>query len=184
MSWFQDEMNAGDTYQEVADPWAAPTEDGGYAPSVEDINESVQLALGGGSDIASSAETSSWWSNIFTPTDELKAPASEYAKRQGVGESTQPKQEEKGLIGRITDFANQNKSLTEMVLKGVAGAATAKNASKAATAQMREKDQIERERNAQYSASIAALAKPGIIGRAQPLKRTNGTQVFNNGRIA
>lgn len=184
MSWFQDEMNAGDTYQEAADPWSAPTADGGYAPSVEDINESVQLALGGGSDIASSAETSSWWQNIFTPTDELKAPASEYAKRQGVGETTQPKEESKGLLGRIEDFANKNKSLTEMLLKGVAGAATAKNASKAATAQMREKDQIERERNAQYSASIAALAKPGIIGRAQPLKRTNGTQVFNNGRIA
>lgn len=182
MSWFQDEMNAGDTYQEVADPWSAPTEDGGYAPSVEDLNEGLQVAFG--TDIASSAETSSWWQNIFTPTDELKAPASEYAKRQGVGETTQPKEESKGLLGRIEDFANKNKSLTEMLLKGVAGAATAKNASKAATAQMREKDQIERERNAQYSASIAALAKPGIIGKAQPLKRTNGTQVFNNGRIA
>lgn len=112
----------------------------------------------------------------------ITAPAAEYAKRQGVGEVH--KEEEKGLIGKITDFANNNKILTEMLLKGVSGAVTAKNAQKAATAQMREKDNIERERNKQYSDSIANLAKPGLIGRAQQLRRVGGAPVFNNGRIA
>lgn len=188
--FWEDNYETGGGSSDAYVPDMTADEYGGM-PSADDVSASVRMAMTNSWDDPTAdrvgdgapAGKSDWW-DIFAPTDELKAPASEYAKRQGVGETTQPKEEPKGLLGRIEDFANKNKSLTEMLLKGVAGAATAKNASKAATAQMREKDQIERERNKQYSDSIAALAKPGIIGRAQPLKRTNGTQVFNNGRIA
>ena len=195
MSWFDDEINAGDTYQEVADPWAAPAGDGSYAPSVPDFSMDDSIGVYGPPteqefqeslrDVAFAGYESSWWEGITAPTFE-------YAKRQGVGESIEPDkpsqpdtQESKGLIGRITDFANNNKSLTEMLLKGIAGAASAKQSEKAAMARMHEKERLERERNKQYSDSIANLAKPGLIGRAQtPLRRAGGGQVFNNGRIA
>ena len=184
MSWFEDEINAGDSYQEVADPWSAPSGDGGYAPSVEELSESVQLAFGGYDDPTQDRVGSgtpegqtAWWQAVFSPTEGRQAgPAASPA--------AQPQQESRGLIGRITDFANQNKSLTEMVLKGIGGAVTAKNTQKAATAQLQEKDRLEQQRNAQYSASISNLAKPGIIGRQQALRRIDGTPVFNNGRIA
>lgn len=192
MSWFDDEINAGDSYQEVADPWAAPSGNGSYAPSVRDsysqfIDDSAgvfgppteaefQESL---RDVAFAGYEVPAWTGIT-------APGSGPAKSQGASEPAKPKdQESKGLIGRITDFANNNKSLTEMLLKGLAGAASAKQSQKAAMAQMQEKDRLERERNAQYSASIADLAKPtGLMGRAQPLRRVGGGQVFNNGRIA
>ena len=72
-----------------------------------------------------------------------------------------------------------------MLLKGVGGAVAAKNTGKAAMDQLREKDRLERERNAQYSASISGLAAPRTLGPQKPLRRIDGSRVFtNNGRMA
>ena len=158
------------TADEYGGTMATGTEDFNGPPTEADLQESLRDVAFAGYEVPS-------WSGIA-------APAAEYAKRQGVGESAQPQQESRGLIGRITDFANSNKSLTEMVLKGIGGAVAAKGAQKANMAQIQEKDRLEQQRNAQYSASIANLAKPGIIGRQQALRRIDGTPVFNNGRIA
>lgn len=188
MSWFQDEMNAGDTYQ------AAPDTGDTYVPEVarpdsfgSDVGESIQMALGDTRGSAAQEGDAPWWNTVVSafvsPTEDRLNTDVQGGKGTATPGAT-AKQEEKGLLGKITDFASQNKSLTEMVLKGIGGAVAAKNTQKAATAQLQEKDRLEQQRNAQYSASIANLAKPGIIGRQQALRRIDGTPVFNNGRIA
>ena len=183
MSDYWDEQlntDGGDTYT----PDMTADEYGG-----SEVNEAIQLALGGGTDVASSQELSSWWSAIdFTsPTeDRLNTDVQGGAGQATAGNATSgvaAKTEGKGLIGRIADFANQNKSLTEMVLKGIGGAASARSTQKSAMAQINRKDELERARNAEYSASISNLAKPGLIQRQQQLRRLDGTPVFTNGRI-
>ena len=151
-----------------------------------DVGESIQMALGDTRGSAAQEGDAPWWNTVVSafvsPTEDRLNTDVQGGK--GTATAGTAKQEEKGLLGKITDFANQNKSLTEMVLKGIGGAVAEKNKSKAATELLTKKDELERARNAEYSASIANLAKPGIIGRQQPLRRIDGSQVFNNGRIA
>lgn len=101
-----------------------------------------------------------------------------------------PGAEGKGIIGRISDFVDKNRGLTEMVLKGIAGAAggnSAKNTAnvnaKSQLEQLRLKNQLEQENNARVSASVTGMRPPGIMGRQQPLRRMGGANVYTNGII-
>lgn len=181
--WEDDyETGGGDTYV------PEPTRPDSFG---SDVGESIQMALGDTRGAAAQEGDAPWWNTVV---DAFVSPSASTVTEDrlntdaqgGKGAATPgtAKQEEKGLLGKIADFANQNKSLTEMVLKGIGGAVAEKNKGKAATQLLTKKDELERARNAEYSASIANLAKPGIIGRQQPLRRIDGSQVFNNGRIA
>lgn len=99
---------------------------------------------------------------------------------------------EGGIIGRISNFVDKNKALSEMLLKGVAGAAAGNQAKKASEIaaqsrldELKLKNQQEREKDAQVSASVSGLRAPtGLIGRPQQqLRRADGTPVYTNGRI-
>jgi hypothetical protein len=94
------------------------------------------------------------------------------------------KEDDEGIIGKITGFANKNKGLTEMLLKGVAGGLAADQAQSDRKALMREQQAIANEDNARVSASVSGLRGPGIIAKQAALKRINGDQIFTaNGRI-
>lgn len=118
-----------------------------------------------------------------------------YAQRQGVNEpapkAVAPESTEKGgILGKISGFVEKNKALSEMLIKGVAGAASGNTAKKAAEIQARNrldelklKNQQEQEGNARTSASVTGLRQPtGILNRG-PLRRTDGTPIYTNGRI-
>ena len=98
--------------------------------------------------------------------------------------------EKGGILGKISGFVEKNKALSEMLIKGVAGAASGNTAKKAAEIQARNrldelklKNQQEQEGNARTSASVTGLRQPtGIINRG-PLRRTDGTPIYTNGRI-
>ena len=76
------------------------------------------------------------------------------------------------------------------LIEGVAGAAAGNQAKKAAEIQARNrldelklKNQQEQEGNARTSASVTGLRQPtGILNRG-PLRRTDGTPIYTNGRI-
>lgn len=94
------------------------------------------------------------------------------------------------LLSKISRFAEKNKSLTEIIAKGVYGAAAgvasgnqAKTLARSRMDELREADRIKQADNARISASVSGLRPPGIIGRQRALKRIDGTPVFTNGRI-
>jgi hypothetical protein len=96
-----------------------------------------------------------------------------------------------GLLDKIGGFVEKNKTLSELALKGFGGAVAAKNAKNAATANSRSRieelrvaDQLKQGENARMSASVSGLRAPGLIGKQMQLKRTDGTPVYTNGRIA
>lgn len=156
--------------------------------SNDDILESIGMALG-------DSIGQDWVTQTFNGITNTAA----YAQRQGIGEAprsesdkTPSKNESKGgIIGRISDFVDKNKSLSEILLKGVAGAAAGNQAKKTAEInaqsrldELKLKNQQEREKDAMVSASVSGLRQPtGIINRGV-LKRADGTPVFQNGRIA
>ena len=94
------------------------------------------------------------------------------------------------LLDKVGGFVEKNKSLTEMVLKGIGGATAASQAKKLAEqnsrnriGELQEADRLKQADNARISASVSGLRAPGIIRRQMPLKRIDGTNVFNNGKI-
>lgn len=156
--------------------------------SNDDILESIGMALGDSS-------SQDWVQQAFSGITNTAA----YAQRQGVNEppraesakNPDPK-EGQGLIGKLSSFVDKNKSLSEILLKGVAAAAATSQSKKAAELaaqsrldELKLKNQQEREKDAQVSASVSGLRAPtGLIGQPQrQLRRADGTPVFTNGRI-
>lgn len=162
---------------------------GGGSMSNDDILESIGLAMGDGA-------AQDWVAQTFPGITNTAA----YAQRQGVGDApraestkTPDPKEGQGLIGKISNFVDKNKSLSEILLKGVAGAAMGNQAKKSAEIaaqsrldELKLKNQQEREKDAQVSASVSGLRAPaGLIGRPQQqLRRADGSLVYQNGRIA
>lgn len=153
--------------------------------SNDDIMESIGMAFGD--------STPDWIPTSFDGTGGITNTAA-YAQRQGVGPQTladEKKDNDKGgIIGRISGFVEKNKGLSEMLAKGIAGAALGSQNKKAAEAtarsrleEMRLKNQQEMEANARTSASVAGLRTPtaGLMGRQ--LRRVDGAPVYQNGRI-
>lgn len=88
-----------------------------------------------------------------------------------------------GIIGKVMDFANKNKGLTEIALKGIAGGIASENQAEQRMKELRAKDQMDQESNARVSASVSGLRGPGIINRQAQLKRTDGSGIYTNGKI-
>lgn len=151
-------------------------------PDLADIGESIKIALG------EEGSAQSWLSWAGGGGIENTAG---YAQRQGVNDA--PKaidaasaDKQGGILGKITSFVDKNKALSEMLIKGIAGAAggnPAKAAAKSRLDELKLKNQQELDANARTSASVTGLRAPGIIGRAQQLKRNDGSLVFQNGRV-
>lgn len=159
----------------------------GGSMSNDDILESIGIALGDGASqpwVPQSFSNDAYARSADRATDRTDgAPRAE-------GDKTQTPKESGGILGRISNFVDKNKSLSEILLKGVAGAAMGNQAKKAAELQaqsrldeLKLKNQQEREKDAQVSASVSGLRAPtGIINRGV-LKRADGTPVYQNGRI-
>lgn len=92
-----------------------------------------------------------------------------------------PKQEG-SLLKRIEDFTQKNKGLTELVLRGVGSAIQGRGAAKGRENELRVANDLKQADNARISASVSGLRKPGLIGRQMPLRRIDGTPVYNAGR--
>lgn len=163
--------------------------DGTDAPSVSaadtlanDMAEAVQMAMG-------DSFSQEWVGGIFNTAG--------YAQRQVFNEAppkavnaADDKKEPGGLIGKVSSWVEKNKGLSEMLAKGIAGAALGSQNKKAAEIQaqsrldeLKLRNQQEREKDAQVSASVSGLRAPGLIGRAQPLRRADGSMVYQQGRI-
>lgn len=145
-----------------------------------DFAESVQMALG--------SSSSQEWVPDFREYGQSGPSTAVYGQQPKAVNDT-PK-DQGGIIGKISGFVDKNKALSEMLVKGIAGAASGNQAKKTAEIQARNrldelklKNQQEQEANARTSASVAGLRQPvGIINRG-PLRRADGTPVFSNGRI-
>lgn len=144
-----------------------------------DVAEAIQDALG-----------DQPWSRSVISQYAMDADASREAANLVKPIESKTGAEGKGIIGRISDFVDKNRGLTEMVLKGIAGAAggnSAKNTAnvnaKSQLEQLRLKNQLEQENNARVSASVTGMRPPGIMGRQQPLRRMGGANVYTNGII-
>lgn len=179
MSWFDEEIameqaadSGGDIYSNLGDDLAEALGIAGVDAGQDWVSASVQAY----SDYRNASESQ----RMYDP------PRAE-------GDKTPDKKTaEGGILGRISNFVDKNKSLSEILLKGVAGAAAGNQAKKAseiaAQSRMEElklKNQQEREKDAQVSASVSGLRAPtGLIGRPQKqLLRADGTPVYQNGRI-
>lgn len=98
-----------------------------------------------------------------------------------------------GIISSISKFVDQNKALSEMLLKGIGGMAsgkaardTAKTLSQSQLEQLDRKNKHDQENKARISASLMGLKVPGMGSKkAQvPLRRVGGAGVFNSsGRV-
>lgn len=88
-----------------------------------------------------------------------------------------------GIFGKVLDFANKNKGLTEMIAKGISGGIASENQAEQQLRQIREQDQLKQNENARISASVTGLRSPGLIGRQSALRRNDGANVFTNGKI-
>ena len=138
--------------------------------------------------------TSDWFKNNSTIADyyrrtsesvqpDAKTVDNPADKKPGGGSS-------ESLLDKIGKFVEKNKGLTEILAKGVYGAAAgvaagnqAKALARSRTEELREADRIKQADNARISASVSGLREPGIIGRQRALKRVDGTPVFTNGKI-
>lgn len=89
----------------------------------------------------------------------------------------------KSLLDRVSGFVGNNKSLTEMALRGVAGAVTARQQRKAQLAQLKEQDRQRQAQAARVSSSVSGLRAPGIINRQVALRRIDGSPVYQRGII-
>lgn len=182
MGWF-DEYFQEDT----------PADSGGAVADINsnldaDLTEAMEIA---GIDLAQEWVPQSFSNDAFARAADRATDRTDGAPRAASATEANNKKEG-GIIGRISDFVDKNKSLSEILLKGVAGAAAGNQAKKAseiaAQSRMDElklKNQQEREKDAQVSASVSGLRAPtGLIGRPQKqLLRADGTPVYQNGRI-
>lgn len=98
--------------------------------------------------------------------------------------------EGQGLIGKLSNWVDKNRGLSEILLKGVAGAAAGNQAKRSAEVaaqsrldELKLKNQQEREKDAMVSASVSGLRQPGGLMARGQLKRTDGSVVYQNGRI-
>lgn len=159
-----------------------------------DFLESIGMALGNSASQSWVPQTVSDILGGFSGINNTAA----YAQRQGfnepraINETAQEKGGTSGgIIGRISDFVDKNKGLSEMLAKGIASAATGNSNQKTAEINARSrldelklKNEQERQKSADVSASVSGLRAPtGIINRGV-LKRADGTPVYQNGRIA
>ena len=211
MSWFDDEKNDGlasgggyysdDLYKDVQDSvqmaFQSPRPDGPNSTDFS-IAGGDSNAMGGtpqGADSAGDYKLPQWAGEIFKDYAGASASGPDmagYGQRQGVNSQAEVGgKEEGGLLGRVSSFVDKNKSLSEMIAKGLAGALGGNTATKTANIQaksqldqIRLKDQLDQEQRARMSASITGLTQPGrgILSQGQ-LKRSDGTNVFTNGRI-
>jgi hypothetical protein len=76
--------------------------------------------------------------------------------------------EEEGIIGRFSKWVDNNKGLSEVLAKGIASAAKGNEAKEAAKVmaqsrleELKLKNQQDREKDAQVSASVSGLRQPG-----------------------
>lgn len=171
----------------------ASTSDFSSNLSNDDIMESIGLALG---DTSQSSWVPQTFEDILGGFAGITNTAA-YAQRQF--DDSAPKTEADkspdtkgggGILGRITDFVDKNKGLSEMLAKGIAGAALGVSNKKAAEVaaqsrmdELRLRNQQEMEKDQRTSASVSGLRSPtpGLIGRQ--LKRFDGSPVYQNGRV-
>lgn len=157
--------------------------------SEQDISESIGMALG---DVASEP----WAAQAFTslssgkPGEDAIARAAA-AQPRAISATDAGTNEKGGILGKISSWVDKNKGLSEILARGIAGAAGANSNKKAAEVaaqsrldELKLRNQQEMEANARTSASVSGLREPqGIVGRAQ-LRRFDGAPVYQNGRIA
>ena len=181
MAWFDEEI-----------AMEAATNSGGMGDIYANLGDDLAEAIG----IAGMDMEQDWISQSIQAYSDYRNTAESqrmYDAPKAEGDKTPSKKDaEGGIIGRITNFVDKNKSLSEMLLKGVAGAAMGNQAKKTAELQAKSRldelklrNQQEREKDAQVSASVSGLRAPtGLIGRPQKqLLRADGTPVYTNGRI-
>jgi len=197
MAWYDDwfstdstpnaDMSVADQYASSGQGKVGLTNTG---LSESDFMESLGMAFAG--------DAPNWapqwddgWSYYSAPLDNATAAGSNTAPR-AINETAQEKGGTSGgIIGRISDFVDKNKGLSEMLAKGIASAATGNSNQKTAEINARSrldelklKNEQERQKSADVSASVSGLHAPtGIINRGV-LKRADGTPVYQNGRIA
>ena len=160
---------------------------------VADLQEGISVAFEGGNN-EGPIDMPVWSGSIFSgtgskPGEDSMAQAASQQPRSLSGAADE-KAQGGGILSRIGSFAEKNKSLSEMIGRGLQGAFVESARQKAARVlaqsqmdQLKMKNQLEQENNARTSASVTGLNQPGgIIHRGQ-LKRTDGTNVFTNGRI-
>lgn len=92
--------------------------------------------------------------------------------------------------GQLNARLDDNKGMREVLAKGVASAAIGNQAKEAAKVmaqyrldELKLKQPQEREKDAQVSASVSGLRAPTGIMSYGMLKRTDGTQVYKDGRL-
>ncbi len=174
--------------QTLDDPRNSPSSGDGGASisgySLDDILQGINVT-GINSQWLQSDQTYMDWSNRLASATQdsgktVEASANKTAEPKSAG----------GLLGKVGGFVEKNKSLTEMVLKGIGGATAASQAKALANqnsrnriGELQEADRIKQADNARISASVSGLREPGIIRRQMPLRRIDGTNVFNNGKI-
>lgn len=188
MSWLEDFFHdwEGDTNtgqqdfrkSEIAEQNQSPPSDGGFEFDdntaqqgfrASEISESIAMAFGGADDYA----------GYTTGATENAAPRT--AEAGGMG----------GVIDKASGWIDKHQNLTKLGLGLIAGTINGNSKKDAAEAlaasrlaELREQDRLKQERNAAFSQSVSGLRKPGLIGTAQPFKRRDGTNVFNNGQLA
>lgn len=193
MSDFWDELlNGGSPDPSVDeiidDPRNSPLSgDGGasiYGYSLDDILQGINVT-GISSQWLQSDQTYTDWNNRMASATTDAGKTVDATKAM----TAEPKSSG-GLLGKIGGFVEKNKSLTEMVLKGIGGATAASQAKDLANqnsrnriGELQEADRLKQADNARISASVSGLRQPGIIRRQMPLRRIDGTNVFNNGKI-
>lgn len=176
----------------IAPDSVTPNTDSGM--SNNDILESIGLAFDGSvpdfaSAIASTDYSEYGYGGNSKPGESAMARA-EASQPKAVGEDSPGGGRSDGIIGRISNFVEKNKGLSEMLAKGIAGAALGSSNKKEAQIaaqsrldQLKLQQEIDRQKSAAVSASVSGLRSPtGIVNRGQ-LKRSDGTPVYQNGRI-
>ncbi len=197
MAWYDDWFSTDSTPNadmSVADQYASygqgkvGLDNTGLSES--DFMESLGLAFAGDTPNWAPQWDDSWMGGITN--------TAAYAERQGFNEprainetSNEKGGTSGGIIGRISDFVDKNKGLSEMLAKGIASAATGNSNQQTAEINARSrldelklKHDLERQKSADVSASVSGLRAPGGIINRGVLKRADGTPVYQNGRIA
>ncbi len=197
-----DSYDWGDTSSLLDDAvWGGSTNDFSLAPSLDDLMDSIGNTFDGG------ASGGDWFfgdpfvqqtfSDMFSGgySGSLNIPnilSGQAGAGFGSGKTVEALKPDDGggLIGKISKFVNKNKGLSEMLAKGVAGAAigasnvkAAKAASQSRMDELKLKDEQERRKNEEYSASVSGLRAPVPFIRQPKLKRVGGAPVFSNGAI-
>jgi hypothetical protein len=203
MSWFDEEI-AMETASDSPSSWLGDIN----ANLGDDLTEAIGMAFTDGIPPWASALSSATfgWGGNSKPGEDAMSRAAAALPR-----AANNAVEEEGIIGRFSKWVDNNKGLSEVLAKGIASAAKGNEAKEAAKVmaqsrleELKLKNQQDREKDAQVSASVSGLRQPGglmtrgalngtpdpsaqqpsgLIGRAG-LRRVDGTPVFQNGRIA